>query len=544
MKFIQQAFFIFLLLFSTPPFLPAEVIRIMAANTTSGVYQAYEDPGIRIFQGLKPDIVLIQEFNYQSGTIRQLIDLAFGPEYYYYVEPGGEQIPNGIVSRWPIKASGEWNDTVGPSNRDFAWATIDVPGDIDLHVISVHLKSGESSIQEAEANLIKANVQANFSDSEYIVVGGDLNTTTRTSSAVTVFKSFLDADDHTPVDRNGNANTNAPRSSDYDWVMPNGTLDRYHTILYVGGADRAYPEGIVFDSAVFPNVQSEVFPVQNGDSHVSGMQHMAVMKAYDIPGRPTSTPSPSSTPYSRNLNSGDYNGDGTSDIAVFRGTYGLWSIRGITRVYFGGPGDIPVIGDYDGDDVTEMAVFRTCYGLWAVRDVTRIYYGMEGDLPVNSDYDGDANCDIGIFREASGLWAVRGVTKVYFGFSSDQPVPGDYDGDRGAEIAIFRPGTGMWAIRGLSRVYYGSSSDFVVPGDYNGDGIWELGIFRPSYGLWAIRGVTRFYFGGSLDLPVSTDYDGSGVVSAGIFRGTSGLWAIRGVSRLYFGGSSDIPVTR
>ena len=41
-------------------------------------------------------------------------------------------------------------------------------------------------------------------------------------------------------------------------------------------------------------------------------------------------------------NNGDYNGDGTSNIAIFRVGSGLWAIRGITRVYFGTSGDIPV----------------------------------------------------------------------------------------------------------------------------------------------------------------------------------------------------------
>jgi len=33
--------------------------------------------------------------------------------------------------------------------------------------------------------------------------------------------------------------------------------------------------------------------------------------------------------------SGDYNGDGLTDIAVFRQDSGLWSIRGLGNTYFG-----------------------------------------------------------------------------------------------------------------------------------------------------------------------------------------------------------------
>ena len=40
--------------------------------------------------------------------------------------------------------------------------------------------------------------------------------------------------------------------------------------------------------------------------------------------------------------SGDYNGDGAANIAIYRGISGLWAIRGITRSYIGTAGDIPV----------------------------------------------------------------------------------------------------------------------------------------------------------------------------------------------------------
>ena len=65
-------------------------LRIMAANITSGSHQSY-DPGhgIRIFQGLKPDVVMIQEFNYRQNTsddIREFVTQAFGENYHYFRE--------------------------------------------------------------------------------------------------------------------------------------------------------------------------------------------------------------------------------------------------------------------------------------------------------------------------------------------------------------------------------------------------------------------------------------------------------------------------
>ncbi len=244
------------------------------------------------------------------------------------------------------------------------------------------------------------------------------------------------------------------------------------------------------------------------------------------------------------LDSGDYNGDGTSDIAIFRGGNGLWSIRGVTRAYFGSASDLPVPGDYNGDGTTDIGIFRSSSGLWGIKGVTRAYFGTSSDVPVPGDYDGDGICEAGIFRGSSGLWSIRGVSRSYFGASGDTPVPGDYDGDGTKDIALFRGSSGLWAIQGLTRIYYGSSSDSVVPGDYNGDGTWEVGIFRSSSGMWGIRGVTRIYYGSSSDQAVPADFNGDGSDDVGIFRGSSGLWGIRNISRAYFGASGDIPVTR
>ncbi len=262
--------------------------------------------------------------------------------------------------------------------------------------------------------------------------------------------------------------------------------------------------------------------------------------------KPTATSLPLPTPQSliSIIDSGDYNGDGTSDIAVFRPGSGMWAVRDVTRVYFGSTGDLPVPGDYDGDGTADITIYRRSTGMWAARGIGRIYYGTAADLSVPADYDGDGLADVAIFRSSSGMWAIRDITRVYFGGSSDTAVPGDYDGDGTGDIALFRPSNGMWAIRDISRIYFGSSGDSVVPGDYNGDGSWEAGIFRPSSGLWAVRDLTRVYFGSTSDQAVPADYNGDSADDVGIFRGSSGLWAVRDLTRAYFGSIGDIPVTR
>src|SRR5438067_13553092 len=82
-------------------------LRVMAANL-NGNTQSYQPFAIRIFQGVKPDIVAIQEFNYSNSTaadIRAMVDTAFGTNFPYFRE-SGFSIPNGSISGYPIIASG------------------------------------------------------------------------------------------------------------------------------------------------------------------------------------------------------------------------------------------------------------------------------------------------------------------------------------------------------------------------------------------------------------------------------------------------------
>jgi len=244
------------------------------------------------------------------------------------------------------------------------------------------------------------------------------------------------------------------------------------------------------------------------------------------------------------IDSGDFNGDGTADIAVFREAAVMWSVRDLTRAYFGATGDLPVAADYDGDGSADIAVFRPSSGMWSVRGLSRFYLGGGNDWLVPGDYDGDGTAEAGIFREASGLWSIRGATRAYLGSTGDAAIPGRYDSDAGKDLAIFRGSSGLWSVRNVTRFYFGASTDDLVPGDYNGEGKWEGGIYRSSSGLWSIRNVTRAYWGNANDAPLPADYDGNGADDIGIFRDSSGMWTVRNLTRVYFGSTDDIPVVR
>jgi len=249
----------------------------------------------------------------------------------------------------------------------------------------------------------------------------------------------------------------------------------------------------------------------------------------------------------------DFDGDGRSDITVWRKTTGeWWTIPSSTGVGFlkatwggiGDVGDIPVAADYDGDGKADVAIFRPSTHQWWIAlssgGVTVPMWGDPGDIPVPADYDGDGKDDIAIWRPSTGTWwlaqSTKGVRTQQWGQSGDIPIGAQVDSYMGADFVVLRPSTRQ--LFTLSSSFGGSSTRLVpsftetpvaAPFYCYAD---TIGTFNTSTGRWTVPGQDTLWFGMAGDIPLPGLYRGSNLgmsAQRAVFRPSTGRWIIHDV---------------
>ena len=132
------------------------------------------------------------------------------------------------------------------------------------------------------------------------------------------------------------------------------------------------------------------------------------------------------------------------------------------------------VADFDGDGRSDISVFRPSDSTWWVmrsgtNTVSVRQFGASGDKITPGDYDGDGRTDFAVFRPSDRNWYIQRssdnlVSITNWGLSTDRPVPGDYDGDGRTDISVYRDGT-WWIIQstgGISVQQFGLSTDIPV----------------------------------------------------------------------------------
>jgi hypothetical protein len=262
----------------------------------------------------------------------------------------------------------------------------------------------------------------------------------------------------------------------------------------------------------------------------------------------------------------DFDGDGRTDLGIWRGPVGQWQVIASgsgqpqiiawgrsTAPYF----DVIVPGDYDGDGKADQAIWRGGDSIWYIRrssdgqPILQLWgasYAPYFDVPTPGDYDGDGKTDLAVFRPANGAWFIKkssddGYLIEAWGAAGDTPVAADYDGDGKTDLAVWRAASGQWFIKrstgGFEVIPWGAGFapyfDVPVPADYDGDGKADLAIWRGADSIWYLRQSSDGqpvlqYWGANyapyFDIPVPGDYDGDGKADIAVWRPTNGTWYV------------------
>lgn len=202
-------------------------------------------------------------------------------------------------------------------------------------------------------------------------------------------------------------------------------------------------------------------------------------------------------------------------------------------VGFGEPADIPIMGDWDGNGTDTLGVFRPSNGTFYLRNSNTLgdaeisfKFGESGDLPIVGDWDGDGKETVGVFRK--GQFLLSNVLQdsepahtIVFGADGDLPVVGDWQGNSRDQVGIFRPSEAVFLLSNVEcddqtcigqpdvSIQYGAADDIPLAGDWDGDGRDTIGVYRLKEQSFLLRnslesGVPDISvnFGADTDVPL------------------------------------------
>lgn len=210
---------------------------------------------------------------------------------------------------------------------------------------------------------------------------------------------------------------------------------------------------------------------------------------------------------------GDYDDNGTDDLAVFHARSGSWFIRRTDGNVLAWPRRwgfqqaAAVPGDYDGDGADDLALYHPEAGRWYIQALDQrtlawdLAWGYAGTRAVPGDYDNDTRADLAVYDETAGRWYIRSwngallAWNLAWGGPGLRAVAGDYDGDGRHDLAVQDRASGRWYVRRLNGdvlawgTPWGYAGAEPVSGDFDGDGADDLMVYDPERGAWYGRAL-------------------------------------------------------
>ena len=270
--------------------------------------------------------------------------------------------------------------------------------------------------------------------------------------------------------------------------------------------------------------------------------------------------------------SGDFNGDGYTDLAHVSPTDNHWHVALNSPSAFGQeqtwlsssqPQEtVALVGDVQADGKADLILWNSSSGLWQVATSTGSSFEApqtwhsgfgEGATPFMGDFNGDQLLDVGTF--SSGTWTIALSTGSGFasqtswlsGFGDGaSPLTGDFNGDGLTDVGTASNGTISVALSTGSQLLvqptawatsFGSGQD-VTTADLNGDSLTDVvyydkaegvrtAVYAPSTGgafgaSQTLMPEHRFELYGADDVFQVGNFNGNGLAGFGVFNAVSG----------------------
>lgn len=262
----------------------------------------------------------------------------------------------------------------------------------------------------------------------------------------------------------------------------------------------------------------------------------------------------------------DYDGDGFSDLVVWRPGDGMWyvipssgaDLRAISpstgweylggntyRKQWGLPGDVPVQGAFSGRQIAgnklaEFAVYRPSNSSWYVAYSTSDPPAYVQNFPIlgagviaSADYDGDGKTDLAyVSDDCYHIRPSNSLLPWSTGSSNGQKIPGYWDGSSyGANPAIYVTAsyaywrkwsfaTDRWVE--IARRNDPQSGDIAVVGRYSSsttDSQVRFRVDAEGYAHWILNDNTILeHWGLAGDVPIAGDFDRDGIFDPCVWR--------------------------